>query len=99
MSIGGGRTPDQLGQARPYSLDELVGDLEPATLVAQALGRDGGQAVFEVVAYTFGSPATALRICSSLRRTCSTTASSRADSESVGFMRIWISAALSDGNR
>ena len=58
MTMGGGRTPDQLGQARPYTLDELVGDLEPATLVAQALGRDGGRTDFEVVSYTFGSPAT-----------------------------------------
>ncbi len=58
MTMGGGRTPDQLGQARPYTLDELVGDVEVTTLVAEALGRDGGEAAFEVVAYTFGSPAT-----------------------------------------
>jgi len=58
MTVGGGRIPDQLGQARPYTLDELVGDVEPETLVAVALGRDGGTAVFEVVSYAFGSPAT-----------------------------------------
>ena len=53
-----GRTPDQLGQARPYTLDELVGDAGVDGLVAQALGRAGGAAEFQVVAYTFGSPAT-----------------------------------------
>ena len=58
MTMGGGRTPDQLGQARPYTLDELVGDVEVTTLVAEALGRDGGESAFEVVSYNFGSPAT-----------------------------------------
>jgi hypothetical protein len=54
-----GRTPDQLGQARPYTLDELLGDeLALDELVTQALGRDGGESTFEVVAYSFGSPAT-----------------------------------------
>ena len=54
-----GRTPDQLGQARPYSLDELLGDeVALDELVAQARGRDGGDATFEVVSYNFGSPAT-----------------------------------------
>ncbi len=54
-----GRTPDQLGQARPYSLDELLGDdLELDELVTRALGHDGAGATFEVVGYSFGSPAT-----------------------------------------
>ena len=65
MTMAGGRTPDQLGQARPYALDELVGDVEVATLVAEALGRVGGESAFEVVSYTFGSPATGglYRLC------------------------------------
>ena len=53
-----GRTPDQLGQARPYTLDELLDGVSLTELVTQALGRDGGEATFEVVAYSFGSPAT-----------------------------------------
>src|SRR5215213_9369446 len=58
MTLGGARTTDQLGQGRPYTLDELVGDVPRTDLVALALSHEGGEATFEVVSYTFGSPAT-----------------------------------------
>ena len=58
-TLGGGRTPEQLGQARPYTVAELVGnDLSVETLVEEALGRPGPDPIFDVVSYSFGSPAT-----------------------------------------